>query len=35
MDPELKRMFKWVFIALILCVAFAVVAVEITIRWFR
>lgn len=35
MDAELKGLFKWVLIALILCVAFAVVVVEITIRWFR
>jgi hypothetical protein len=32
-DEGLRRMLKWVFIALILCVLFSFVAVELTIRW--
>ena len=33
-DPDLRRMLKWVFGALILTVLFAIVVVEITLRWF-
>lgn len=32
-DEGLRRMLKWVFIALILCVLFSFLAVEFTIRW--
>jgi hypothetical protein len=34
-DPGLRRMLKWVFGALILTVLFAVLVVELTLRWFR
>jgi hypothetical protein len=33
-DPDLRRMLKWVFGALILTVLFAILVVEITLRWF-
>ncbi len=33
-DPDLRRMLKWVFGALILTVLFAIVVVEVTLRWF-
>jgi hypothetical protein len=33
-DPDLRRMMKWVFVALILTVAVAILVVEITLRWF-
>lgn len=33
-DPGLRRMLTWVFVALILTVLFAVIVVEITLRWF-
>jgi hypothetical protein len=33
-DKGLRRMLTWVFVALILTVLFAFVAVELTIRWF-
>jgi hypothetical protein len=32
-DEGLRRMLKWVFIALIVCVLFSFVAVELTMRW--
>lgn len=32
-DEGLRRMLKWVFIALILCVLFSFVVVELTMRW--
>ena len=35
MDAELKGLFKWVFIVLVACVAFAIVVVEITIMLFK
>jgi hypothetical protein len=33
-DPDLRRMMKWVFAALILTVAVAILVVEVTLRWF-
>jgi hypothetical protein len=33
-DEGLRRMLKWVFVALVLTILFALVAVELTIRWF-
>jgi len=33
-DPDLRRMMKWVFLALILTVAVAILVVEMTLRWF-
>ena len=33
-DPDLRRLFKWVFGALILTVLFAILVVEVTLRWF-
>ena len=33
-DPDLRRMMKWVFGALILTVAIAILVVEVTLRWF-
>ena len=33
-DPGLRRMMKWVFIALVAVVALAILAVEVTLRWF-
>ncbi len=33
-DPGLRRMMKWVFGALILTVAVAILVVEMTLRWF-
>jgi hypothetical protein len=33
-DPDLRRMMKWVFAALILTVAAAILVVEVTLRWF-
>ena len=33
-DSGLRRMMIWVFVALILTLAAAVVAVEFTLRWF-
>jgi hypothetical protein len=33
-DPDLRRMMKWVFGALILTVAVAILVVEVTLRWF-
>jgi hypothetical protein len=33
-DPGLRRMMKWVFGALILTVAVAILVVEVTLRWF-
>jgi hypothetical protein len=34
-DPGLRRMLKWVFAALILTVLFAVLVVELTLRWLN
>jgi hypothetical protein len=33
-DPDLRRVMKWVFAALILTVAAAILVVEFTLRWF-
>jgi hypothetical protein len=33
-DEGLRRLLKWVFVALILTVLFAVLVVEVTLRWF-
>jgi hypothetical protein len=33
-DPGLRRMMIWVFIALVVTVLVAIVAVEFTLRWF-
>jgi hypothetical protein len=33
-DPGLRRIMKWVFAALILTVLFAILVVELTLRWF-
>jgi hypothetical protein len=33
-DPDLRRVMKWVFGALILTVAVAILVVEFTLRWF-
>lgn len=33
-DEGLRRMLKWVFVVLIVTVLFAVVVVEVTLRWF-
>jgi hypothetical protein len=33
-DPDLGRMLKWVFVALIVTVAVAILVVEVTLRWF-
>ncbi len=33
-DTDYRRMMKWVFIALIVVVALAIVVVELTLRWF-
>jgi hypothetical protein len=33
-DDGLRRMLKWVFVVLILTVLFAVLVVELTLRWF-
>jgi hypothetical protein len=33
-DPDWRRMMKWVFVALVLSVLLAVLAVELTMRWF-
>ena len=33
-DPDLRRLLKWVFGALVLTVLFAILVVEITLRWF-
>jgi len=33
-DPGLRKMLKWVIIALFLTLALATVVVEITLRWF-
>jgi hypothetical protein len=33
-DPGLRRIMKWVFGALILTVAVAILVVEFTLRWF-
>ena len=34
-DPGLRRMLKWVAIAFIVTLAFAILVVEITLRWFN
>jgi hypothetical protein len=34
MDADLRRMLTWVLVALIAVVAFALVVVETTVRWF-
>jgi hypothetical protein len=34
LDNGLRRMLTWVFVALVLSVLFAAIAVELTIRWF-
>jgi hypothetical protein len=34
-DPGLRRMLKWVAIAFIATVAFAILVVEITLRWLN
>ena len=34
-DPGLRRMFKWVAIAFIATLAFAILMVEIMLRWFN
>jgi hypothetical protein len=34
-DPGLRRMIKWVFLALIATLALAIVVVELTLRWFK
>jgi hypothetical protein len=33
-DEGLRRMLKWVFVVLILTIIFALVVVEVTLRWF-
>jgi hypothetical protein len=33
-DPDFRRMLTWVFAALLLTVLFAILVVEITLRWF-
>ncbi len=33
-DNGLRRMLKWVFVVFVLTVLFAVVVVELTLRWF-
>ena len=33
-DTDYRRLMKWVFIALIVVVALALVVVELTLRWF-
>jgi hypothetical protein len=33
-DPGLRRLLKWTFGALILTILFAILVVEITLRWF-
>jgi hypothetical protein len=33
-DPDLRRVMKWVFGALVLTVLLAVLVVEFTLRWF-
>ncbi len=34
MDPELRRMARWVVTALVATVTFALIVVELTLRWF-
>ena len=34
-DTDYRRMMKWVFIALVVVVALAIVVVELTLRWFE
>jgi hypothetical protein len=34
-DPGLRRMLKWVAIVLVVTLVFAVLVVEITVRWFN
>jgi hypothetical protein len=34
-DPGLRRLMKWVLAALILTVLFALLVVELTLRWFK
>ena len=34
-DPGLRRMIKWVIVALIVTVALALIVVELTMRWFN
>jgi len=34
-DPGLRRMMKWVIVALFATVGLAIVVVELTIRWFN
>jgi hypothetical protein len=34
MDSELRRMLTWVLVALVVTVAFALIVVEVTVRWF-
>jgi hypothetical protein len=33
-DTDYRRMMKWVFIALVVVLTFALVVVELTLRWF-
>jgi hypothetical protein len=35
MDPDLRRMFMWVLVALVVTLLFAVAVVELTLRWFQ
>jgi hypothetical protein len=35
LDPGLRRLMKWVFGALVLTVIFAILVVELTLRWFN
>jgi hypothetical protein len=34
-DPELRRMMRWVLVVFVATVVFAVIVVELTLRWFR
>jgi hypothetical protein len=34
-DPGLRRLMKWVLAALVLTVLFAILVVELTLRWFK
>jgi hypothetical protein len=34
-DPGLRRVMKWVIVALVATLALAIVVVEITMRWFN
>jgi hypothetical protein len=34
-DPGLRRLMTWVFAALVLTLLFAILVVELTLRWFR